>query len=64
MRVLLSDLAREYVRELLREKGADIRDVQLALGHAQLTSTQIYLPFSDAHRLRSLMDGRWYGSGC
>lgn len=46
---------------LLREKGADIRDVQLALGHAQLTSTQIYLPFSDAHRLRSVMDGRWYG---
>lgn len=47
---------------LLREKGADIRDVQLALGHAQLTSTQVYLPFSDAHRLRSVMDGRWYGS--
>lgn len=46
---------------LLREKGADIRDVQLALGHAQLTSTQIYLPFSDAHRLRAIMDGRWYG---
>jgi site-specific recombinase XerD len=46
---------------LLREKGADVRDVQLALGHAQLTSTQIYLPFSDAHRLRSIMDGRWYG---
>lgn len=47
---------------LLREQGADVRDVQMALGHALLTSTQIYLPFSDARRLRALMDGRWYGS--
>lgn len=46
---------------LLREQQADIRDVQLALGHAQLTSTQVYLPFSDARRLRKVMDGRWYG---
>jgi len=46
---------------LLREKGADVRDVQLALGHATLTSTSIYLPFSDARRLRTLMDGRIYG---
>lgn len=47
---------------LLRESGADIRDVQLALGHATLQSTSIYLPFSDARRLRGVMDGRWYGS--
>lgn len=47
---------------LLREGGADIRDVQMALGHASLTSTQIYLPFSDTRRLRKVMDGRWYGS--
>lgn len=46
---------------LLREVGADIRDVQLALGHALLTSTQVYLPFSDARRLRGVMGGRWYG---
>lgn len=46
---------------LLREQGADVRDVQLALGHATLTSTSIYLPFSDARRLRTLMDGRRYG---
>ena len=47
---------------LLRETGADIRDVQLALGHATLQSTSVYLPFSDARRLRGVMDGRWYGS--
>jgi len=46
---------------LLREGGADIRDVQLALGHANLSSTSVYLPFSDARRLRGVMDGRWYG---
>lgn len=47
--------------ELLRG-GADVRDVQTALGHATLTSTQIYLPFSDARRLRRVMGGRRYGS--
>ena len=46
---------------LLREAGADVRDVQLALGHASLTSTSVYLPFSDARRLRAVMDGRRYG---
>lgn len=46
---------------LLRDRGADIRDVQMALGHSTLTSTSIYLPFSDARRLRTVMDGRWYG---
>lgn len=47
---------------LLRDGGADIRDVQVALGHANLSSTSVYLPFSDARRLRGVMDGRWYGS--
>lgn len=47
---------------LLREGGADIRDVQLALGHSNLSSTSVYLPFSDARRLRGVMDGRWYGN--
>lgn len=46
---------------LLRDGGADVRDVQLALGHASLSSTSVYLPFSDAKRLRGVMDGRWYG---
>lgn len=46
---------------LLRDQGADIRDVQLALGHSNLTSTSVYLPFSDARRLRLVMDGRRYG---
>ena len=46
---------------LLREQGADVRDVQAALGHASLSSTSVYLPFSDARRLRGVMDGRWYG---
>jgi site-specific recombinase XerD len=47
---------------LLREQGADVRDVQMALGHASLQSTSVYLPYSDAKRLRGFMDGRWYGS--
>jgi len=47
--------------QLLRG-GADIRDVQNALGHVCLSSTSVYLPFSDAKRLRTVMDGRWYGS--
>jgi len=46
---------------LLRDAGADIRDVQQALGHSTLQSTSVYLPFSDARRLRVVMDGRWYG---
>lgn len=51
---------------LLRD-GADIRDVQVALGHSSLSSTSVYLPFSDAQRLRKVMGTRWYGdeeAGC
>lgn len=47
--------------QLLRG-GADVRDVQNALGHASLSSTSVYLPFSDAKRLRGVMGGRRYGS--
>jgi site-specific recombinase XerD len=47
--------------QLLRG-GADVRDVQNALGHASLSSTSVYLPFSDAKRLRAIMAGRRYGS--
>lgn len=46
--------------QLLRG-GADVRDVQNALGHASLSSTSVYLPFSDAKRLRTVMGGRRYG---
>lgn len=45
--------------QLLRG-GADVRDVQNALGHASLSSTSVYLPFSDAKRLRAIMAGRRY----
>jgi site-specific recombinase XerD len=41
-------------------RGADIRDVQMALGHASLATTAIYLPHSDVDRLRHVMAGRWY----
>lgn len=47
--------------DLLRS-GADVRTVQHALGHESLTSTSIYLPFTDVARLREAMEGRWYGS--
>jgi integrase/recombinase XerC len=47
--------------DLLR-RGADLRDIQIALGHSNLASTSVYLPFSDVKRLRHVMDGRWYGS--
>lgn len=47
--------------QLLRG-GADVRDVQSALGHVCLSSTSVYLPFSDAKRLRTVMGGRRYGS--
>lgn len=47
--------------QLLRG-GADVRDVQNALGHASLSSTSVYLPFSDAKRLRGVMGGRRYGT--
>lgn len=46
--------------ELLRA-GADVRDIQTMLGHRTLASTSVYLPFSDTARLRTVMDGRWYG---
>jgi integrase/recombinase XerD len=41
-------------------RGADIRDVQMALGHASLATTAIYLPHSDVNRLRHVMGGRRY----
>ena len=46
--------------DMLR-RGADVRDIQTMLGHRSLSSTSIYLPFSDTARLRGVIDGRWYG---
>jgi site-specific recombinase XerD len=44
----------------LIEAGASIRDVQGALGHASLMTTQVYLGFADAQELRSYMGKRNY----
>lgn len=46
--------------DMLR-RGADVRDIQTMLGHRTLSSTSVYLPFSDTDRLRTVMAGRWYG---
>lgn len=54
-------LRHSMATHLLRVDGADIKDVQAALGHQSLTSTAVYLPFSDVERLRRVMEGRWYG---
>lgn len=54
-------LRHSMATHLLRVGGADIKDVQAALGHQSLTSTSVYLPFSDVERLRVVMEGRWYG---
>jgi integrase/recombinase XerC len=54
-------LRHSMATHLLRVDGADIKDVQAALGHQSLTSTAVYLPFSDVERLRTVMEGRWYG---
>jgi site-specific recombinase XerD len=54
-------LRHSMATHLLRLQGADIKDVQAALGHQSLTSTAVYLPFTDVERLRQVMAGRWYG---
>ncbi len=40
----------------------DLRVVQAMLGHAQLTSTAIYLRRAGAEQLRSAMEGRDYAA--
>lgn len=35
--------------------GAPVRDIQLALGHASLVTTQIYLPRANVDRLRTFV---------
>lgn len=54
-------LRHSMAAHVLRAGRGDIRDVQLALGHAHLGTTSIYLPHSDVERLRHVIGGRWYG---
>lgn len=42
------------------DRGANIRDVQTALGHASLGTTQRYLRRSEGKKLREAMGGRHY----
>lgn len=44
------------------DRGANIRQVQIALGHASLGTTQRYLRWSDGRDLRDAMGGRRYGA--
>lgn len=54
-------LRHSMAAHVLRGGRGDVRDVQVALGHANLSTTAVYLPHSDVERLRHVLGGRWYG---
>lgn len=54
-------LRHSMAAHVLRGGRGDIRDVQVALGHANLSTTAVYMPHSDVERLRHVIGGRWYG---
>lgn len=54
-------LRHSMAAHVLRDGRGDVRDIQVALGHASLATTSVYLPHSDVRRLREVLGGRWYG---
>lgn len=44
------------------DQGASVRTVQLALGHAHLNTTEVYLRGLDGEQLRPSMEGRTYSA--
>lgn len=57
-RVASHSLRHTAATDMLR-RGAHVRDVQAVLGHADLSSTQVYLPLV-VNDLRDVMEGRRY----